>query len=59
MKLSPPKVVTWWVCFVLGAVSLLLMFHVIAIPSLPALWVTWMPVVGLVIMLLATVLPGL
>ncbi len=59
MKLSPPKAVTWWVCFVLCVVALLLMFHVIAIPSLPAVWVAWMPVVGLVIMLLATVLPGI
>lgn len=59
MKLSPPKAVTWWICCILCILTIMLALQIIAIPSLPSAWVFWMPVAGLIIMLLATLFPGL
>lgn len=58
MRLSPPRAITWWICLILGALSVLLHLKLIVIPAL-TFPVFWIVVVALVIMLLATVLSGL
>ncbi len=56
--LTPPKLVTWWVCFALLVVGILMYVRVLAIPALNP-YTFWIVVVGLIIMLLATRLRGL
>jgi hypothetical protein len=58
MKLSPPKTITWWIafiCFIIGILSALKIITVYAI----APYLFWIVVVGLGLLLLATLLPGL
>jgi 4-hydroxybenzoate polyprenyltransferase len=56
MKFSPPKKITWWVALALGAVGLVA--SLVAIPVLSGL-AFWLVLVGLVLLLLANVMPGL
>ncbi len=51
MKLSPPKVITWWIAFVLGLLGLLGYLGNVA--SLSA-YAFWFVLAGLVLMLVAT-----
>lgn len=56
MKLSAPKVVTWWIAILLGILGIL--GKVVSIPVLSAL-AFWLVVIGLVLLALATVVKGL
>lgn len=56
MKLSAPKVVTWWIAILLGILGIL--GKVVSIPILSAL-AFWLVVIGLVLLALATVIKGL
>ena len=56
MKLNAPKQVTWWIAVVVGAVGILA--HLVAIPVLSAI-AFWLVAVALVLLALATYLPGL
>ncbi len=56
--LTPPKLVTWWVSFVLLVLGVLMYVRVLVIPALSP-YTFWIVVVGLIIMLLATRLRGL
>ena len=56
MKFSPPKKVTWWVALALGAVGFVA--SLVAIPVLSGL-AFWLVLVGLALLLLANVMPGL
>ena len=56
MKFSPPKKITWWIALALGAVGLVA--NLVTIPVLSGL-AFWLVLVGLVLLLLANVMPGL
>lgn len=56
MKLSAPKVITWWIAVALGALGLLGHFAVVAALAPHALWLI---TAGLVVLVLATLLKDL
>lgn len=56
IKLNQPKVVTWWIAVILGAVGLLA--KLVTIPVLTGL-AFWLVLAGLVLMILATYLKNL
>jgi hypothetical protein len=56
MRLSAPKQVTWIIALILGVLGVVGTFVVIPFVSMYAFWVV---VVGLVLLLLATLLKGL
>jgi hypothetical protein len=51
MKLTPPKVVTWWIALILGALALLGHLNVIAAL---AKYDFWLAIVGLALLLVAS-----
>jgi hypothetical protein len=56
MKLTPPKVITWWIALILGVLGLLGHLGVIAALSPYAFWLM---TVGLALLLLATLIKDL
>jgi 4-hydroxybenzoate polyprenyltransferase len=56
MKLSPPKVITWWIAVILGVLGLL--GHLGTIAALSP-YAFWLMTAGLVLMLLATLIKNL
>lgn len=58
MKITPPKAASWWVAFVCALVWILCTFKIILVPPL-APYLDWVLLGGLVLLLLATILPGL
>jgi len=58
MNLSAPKVVTWWIAVIVGAIGVILQLNVLTLPALTP-YIFWLPVVGLVLLVLATLLKDL
>ena len=56
MKLTPPKVVTWWIALILGVLGLLGFTGTIAALSPYSFWLV---MAGLVLMLVATLIKDL
>ena len=56
MRLTPPKVVTWWIAVALGVLGLL--GHLGAIAALSP-YAFWLVTAGLVLLVLATVIKRL
>ncbi len=56
MRLSPPKVITWWIALILGVLGLLGFLGVIAGLSQYAFWLV---AAGLALMLVATLVKNL
>ena len=56
MKLTPPKVITWWIGLILGVLALL--GHLGTIAAL-AKYDFWLAIAGLGLMLLATLIKNL
>jgi 4-hydroxybenzoate polyprenyltransferase len=56
MKLTPPKVVTWWVALILGVLALLGAGGIIAALSPYAIWLA---LAGLALMLVACLIKNL
>lgn len=56
MRLSPPKVITWWIAVFLGVLGLL--GHSGAIAGLSA-YAFWLVTAGLILLVLATLLKDL
>lgn len=59
MKLSAPKQLTWWIALIVGAIGVVL--HLISLPALafvPFGLGFWLVVVGFIILLVATAIPG-
>jgi hypothetical protein len=56
MKLTPPKVITWWIALILGVLALL--GHLGNIAAL-AKYDFWLAIVGLALMLVACLVKGL
>lgn len=56
MKLTPPKIITWWIAVILGVLGLLGHFGVIA--GLGA-YAFWLVTIGLILLVLATLLKDL
>ncbi len=56
MKLSKPKVITWWIAVILGVLGILA--HVLPIPALVA-YDFWMVAVGFALLVLGTAFKGL
>jgi 4-hydroxybenzoate polyprenyltransferase len=56
MKLTPPKVITWWIAVILGVLGLLGHFGTIAALSPYAFWLV---TAGLVLLVLATLVRDL
>jgi 4-hydroxybenzoate polyprenyltransferase len=56
MKLTPPKVVTWWVAVILGVLGLLGHFGTIAALSPYAFWLV---AAGLILLAIATLVENL
>ncbi len=56
MRLSPPKVITWWIALILGILGLLGFLGVIA--GL-AQYAFWLVAAGLALMLVATLVKNL
>ncbi len=56
MKLSAPKIVTWWVAVILGLAGLLGFLNVVAFLSGFAFWLVF---VGFVLLVLGTMLKDL
>jgi len=56
MKLTPPKIVTWWVGLILGVLALLGHLNIIAALSK---YDFWLALVGLALMLVAVLVKNL
>jgi len=56
MKLTPPKVITWWIALILGVLALLGHFNTIAALTPYAFWLA---IAGLALMLVATLVRNL
>jgi hypothetical protein len=56
MKLSPPKNITWWVALVLGVLALIGHLGILAALSPYAFWLA---MVGLILLLVATLIKNL
>jgi uncharacterized membrane protein len=56
MKLSAPKVITWWVAVILGVLALLGHFNTIAALSPYAFWLA---MAGLILLVVATLVKNL
>ncbi|HQE93308.1 MAG TPA: hypothetical protein PLH19_10680 [Anaerolineae bacterium] len=56
MKLSAPKIVTWWIAVILGVLGILAKLGVISVLSNVAFWLV---VGGFVLLVLATLLKDL
>ena len=56
MKLTPPKVITWWVAVILGVLALLGYLKTIAALSPYAFWLA---IAGLVLLAVATLVKDL
>jgi len=56
MKLSPPKVITWWIAVIVGALGILA--TLVTIPVLSG-FAFWLVVIGFVLLALATAIDGL
>jgi 4-hydroxybenzoate polyprenyltransferase len=56
MKLTPPKVITWWIAVILGVLALLGFFKTIA-PLTP--YAFWLAMAGLVLLAVATLVKSL
>jgi hypothetical protein len=56
MKLSSPKVITWWIAVIVGVVGILATF--VTIPVLSG-FAFWLVVIAFVLLALATALEGL
>jgi len=56
MKLTPPKVITWWIGLILGVLGLLGQAGIIAALNPYAFWLA---LVGLALLLLATLIKNL
>jgi uncharacterized membrane protein YtjA (UPF0391 family) len=56
MKLTPPKVITWWIAVILGVLGLL--GHIGTIASL-AKYDFWLVMVGLILLVVATLVRDL
>lgn len=56
MRLSAPKVITWWVALIVGVVGILA--SLVAIPVLSG-FAFWLVVIGFVLLLIATLISGL
>ena len=56
MKPSAPKVITWWIALILGVLGLLGYLGTVAALSPYAFWLA---LIGLVLMLVATLVKGL
>ncbi len=59
MRLSAPKQLTWWIAVIIGAIGFVL--HLVSLPMLavvPFGLGFWLVVVGFVILLIGTAIPG-
>ena len=56
MKLTPPKVITWWIAVILGVLGLLGFLGTLAALGTYAFWLV---LIGLVLMLVATLIKDL
>jgi hypothetical protein len=56
MKLSPPKVITWWIAVIVGAIGVL--GQLLSI-SIIAPFAFWLVVIAFVLLALATAIQGL
>lgn len=56
MKLSEPRVITWWIAVILGVLGIL--GQVAAIPVLSGI-AFWLVLAGLALLVLATLIKGL
>jgi hypothetical protein len=56
MKLTPPKVITWWVAVILGVLGLLGHFGTVAALSPYAFWLV---AAGLILLVVATLIKNL
>ncbi len=56
MKLTPPKVITWWVALILGVLALLGYLNTIAALTPYAFWLA---IAGLALMLVAVLVKNL
>ncbi len=58
MKLNAPKTITWIICVICAVIGILAALNIFVLPFLAA-YVLWIVIGGLVLLLLATLLPGL
>jgi hypothetical protein len=56
MKLTPPKVITWWIALILGVLALLGVAGIVGVLSTYAIWLA---LAGLALMLVACLVKGL
>ena len=56
MKLTPPKVVTWWIAFILLVLGLL---GALGIIGALGTYVIWFLAIGLILLLVACLIKGL
>lgn len=56
MKLSPPKVITWWIAVIVGVVGIL--GQLLAIPLI-APYAFWLVAIAFVLLAIATAVQGL
>jgi len=56
MKLSKPKVITWWIAVILGVTGILA--TIVPIPALAA-YAFWLLAIGFILLVLGTALKGL
>jgi amino acid transporter len=57
-RYTPPKAITWWISLVLCILAVLMALGFVSIHVL-GIYTAWVPIAGLVLMLVATRLRGL
>jgi uncharacterized membrane protein YdcZ (DUF606 family) len=55
MEFSPPKLATWVVCLVLGIISVMMALDLVELKGMLRRYMEWVPIIGLALMLAATV----
>lgn len=58
MKLTPPKVIIWWIALICALIGLLTALSIIIVPSLAG-YIFWIVLGGLILLLLGNALRGL
>ena len=58
MKLSPPKLITWWIAVVLGVLGILINAGLLTVAALSG-FSFWMVAIAFVLLAVATITKGL
>ena len=59
MRLSAPKQITWWIALIVGVVGILIQILMPTLIAIPFGLGFWLVAIAFIILLIATLIPGL